>query len=487
MKIEKQSRNLTMLMDFYELTMANGYFVNGKKDTIVVFDLFYRHNPDDGGFVICAGLEQMIAYIQALHFTEEDIAYLRKRNIFNETFLAYLRKFRFTGTIEAIPEGTIVYPNTPLITVTAPVIEAQLIETMLLLTINHQSLIATKANRIVRAAKGRAVLEFGARRAQGYDGAVYGARAAYIGGVSGTATTIADQWFGVPAVGTMAHSWIQLFSTEYEAFQAYAEAYMDHCTLLVDTYDVLHSGVKNAIRIAREILEPNGKRLKGIRIDSGDLAYLSREARKMLDEAQLQDCQIIVSNSVDEYLMQSLMNQQACIDVFAVGERLITSRSEPVFGGVYKLVAVQEKEVFVPRIKRSETIEKITTPGKKTLYRIYQQDGKAIADYLALEEEIINPDQPLLLFDPNAPWKKRWITNFTVKKLQQPIFQNGELVYQAPALAEIREFVQKQLKNEVFEEEQRFENPHQHYVDLSTQLHRLKLDMIEASEKEIKD
>ena len=377
-------RNLTTLMDFYELTMANGYYELGLKDDRVVFDLFYRNNPENGGFVICAGLEQAVEYLMNFHFTDDDIEYLRSKKIFKEDFLDYLRTAKFTGNVYAVEEGTIVYPNTPLMTIEANLCEAQLVETMLLLCINHQSLIATKANLIVRAAKGRVIMEFGARRAQGADAAIYGTRACYIGGVNSTATVLADQMFKVPAVGTMAHSWVQYFDSEYEAFLAYAKIYPQNCLLLVDTYDVIESGIPNAIRVAKEYLEPNGYRLAGIRIDSGDLAYLSKKVRKMLDKADLKDCKIVVSNSIDEYLLESLFEQDAKIDSFGVGERMITSKSEPVFGGVYKIVAVNKNGVYEPRIKVSENIEKITNPCFKKLYRVYDESGMGMFDFLAL-------------------------------------------------------------------------------------------------------
>lgn len=483
MKGEHHMRNLTMLMDFYELTMANGYFVKGFQNTKVVFDVFYRRNPDQGGFAICAGLQQVIDYINHLQFTQEDIAYLRSRKMFDEGFLAYLADFHFKGTIEAVPEGTIVYPNTPLLTVTAPLIDAQLIETMLLLTINHQSLIATKTSRICRAAGSAVMMEFGARRAQGPDAAELGARAAFIGGADATATTSADQRFGIPAIGTMAHSWVQFFPSEYEAFKAYAEIYPDSCTLLIDTYDVLDSGVPNAIRVAKEVLEPMGKRLKGIRIDSGDLAYLSKQVRKQLDEAGCQDCKIVVSNSIDEHLIESLHKQGACIDSYGVGERLITAKSDPVFGGVYKLVAVEENGVLQPRIKISENIEKITNPGKKTLYRIYQ-NGIGICDLLATYEETIDFTKPLQVINPNKPWKTLVLDQYSVKKLQVTVFQDGVQVYQNPSLPEIRAYVQRQLEHEVWEEEKRFENPHIHYLDFTPKLYQLKQDLLNAHAKE---
>lgn len=480
-----EKRNLTMLMDFYELTMSNGYFVKGLKDITVVFDMFYRSNPDGAGFAICAGLEQLVDYIEHMEFTDEDIAYLRSRGIFDEGFLDYLKHFRFTGTIEAVPEGTVVYPGTPLVTVTAPLIEAQLVETMLLLTVNHQTLIATKANRICRAAAPATIMEFGARRAQGADAAVNGARAAYIGGVGATATVLADQLFGVKAVGTMAHSWVQFFPTEFEAFKAYAEVYPDSCTLLIDTYDILESGVINAIRTAKEVLEPMGKRLKGVRIDSGDLAYFSKKLRKELDDAGLTDCQIVVSNSVDEYLINSLNIQEAKIDSYGVGERLITSKSDPVFGGVYKLVAVKQPDgTYEPRIKISENPEKVTNPGKKTLWRIYNKEtGFGYADLLTLSDEEIDGETPFAFVDPQKPWKQMAFRGVMVEKVQKTIYQNGKLVYQLPALEEIREHVNKQLKYTVWEEEQRFENPHVHYVDLSKKLYDLKEDLLNKKER----
>ena len=474
-------RNLTMLMDFYELTMSNGYFVKGLKDKCVVFDMFYRRNPDEGGFVIFAGLEQLVNYIQNLSFDEEDIEYLRSKNMFDEGFLDYLSNFKFSGDIYAVPEGTIVYPNTPLVTVVAPLIDAQLIETMLLLTINHQSLIATKANRIVRAAGDASVMEFGARRAQGSDAAIYGARACYIGGVGATATAISDELFGVPAIGTMAHSFVQFFDTEYEAFKAYAEVYPDNCVLLIDTYNVLESGVQNAIKVAKEVLEPMGKRLKGIRIDSGDLAYLTKKVRKILDAAGCEDCSIVVSNSIDEYLITSLNKQGVRIDSYGVGERMITAKSEPVFGGVYKLAAVEnESGVFEPKIKISENVEKITNPGFKSLWRIYDKDsGYGIADVITLADETIDDTKPYPYMDEIKPWKRRSFTNFTCEKLQIQNLAAGELVYELPTLKEIQQKVKDQLSASVWPEEQRFENPHTHYVDLSMELYRTKQEMLE--------
>lgn len=473
-----KERNLSMLMDFYELTMANGYFNKGMDDTIVYFDMFYRKNPDQGGFSIVAGLEQVIKYVKSLKFTDEDINYLRSRKLFSEDFLKYLKSFKFTGDIYAIPEGTPVFPYEPLLTVRAKAIEAQLLETMILLTINHQSLIATKANRIVRAAKGRTVMEFGARRAQGFDGAIYGARAAYIGGVVGTATTLADEIFGVPALGTMAHSWIQMFECEYEAFKAYAENYPDSCTLLIDTYNVINSGIPNAIRVSKEVLEPMGKRLKGVRIDSGDITYLSNKCREMLDEAGLSDCKIVASNSLDEYIITDLLDQGAKVDSFGVGERLITAKSEPVFGGVYKLAAIEENGKIIPKIKISENAEKVTNPGFKKVWRLFDNyTNKAIADVITLANEVIDESKPYVIFDEIHTWKKKRITKFTAQNLQVPVFINGECVYDMPTLNEIKQYCKNQVDN-LWNEAKRFTNPHQYYVDLSEQLWECKQKMI---------
>lgn len=475
----RESRNLSMLMDFYELTMSNAYLMEGIGDTEVYFDMFFRKVPEQGGFAIMAGVEQLIEYIEGLHFGEEQIEYLRGLNTFNDDFLTYLSNFKFTGSIYAIPEGTPIFPNEPVVTIKAPVIEAQLIETMLLLTINHQSLIATKTNRIVRAAKGRAVLEFGARRAQGYDGAIYGARAAYIGGAAGSATLKTGELFDIPVFGTMAHSWIQLFEDEYKAFETYARTYPDKCTLLVDTYSVLESGIPNAIKVAKEILEPMGKRLQGVRLDSGDMAYLSKKTRKLLDEAGLNDCKIIASNSLDEYTITSLLNQGANIDTFGVGERLVTSKSEPVFGGVYKLVAVTDSNGKIsPRIKLSENVEKVTNPGYKKVYRLFDNDSNmAIADVITMADEIIDNSKPYTIFDPVDTWKSKELTNFKVVELQVPIYINGKLVYKSPSLKEIRKYCKEQLDT-LWDEIKRFENPHKYYVDLSQNLWFLKDQMI---------
>ena len=471
--------NLTMLCDFYELTMAYGYFKEGYKDRITYFDVFYRQCPDGGGFAIAAGLEQIIDYIQELHFDPEDIEYLRGRKLFSEEFLTYLRNFKFTGDIWAVPEGTPIFPREPIMTVRAPVIEAQLIETFLLLSINHQSLIATKANRVVRAAEGRTVLEFGSRRAQGADAAMLGARAAYIGGCHGTACTISDQLFGVKAGGTMAHAWVQMHDSEYEAFKTYAQMYPNNCTLLVDTYNTLKSGVPNAIRVFNEVLKPLCITKCGIRLDSGDMTYLSRKARQMLDEAGWTECQISVSNSLDEYIIQDILRQGAKIDLFGVGERLITAKSEPVFGGVYKLVAVENEDGSVlPKIKISENVGKITTPHYKKLYRFFGRDtGKAIADYLCVYDETVDDSCDMEIFDPDATWKRKNVYNFEAKELQVPIFKNGQLVYTCPALEEIRTYCLEQV-DKLWDEVKRFDNPHTYYVDLSQKLWDVKYGLL---------
>ena len=474
--------NMTMLCDFYELTMGNGYFRNGYKDRITYFDVFFRKVPDQGGFAIAAGLEQLIDYIENLHFSEEDIAYLRGRNLFCEEFLDYLKDFRFTGDIYAIPEGTPVFPREPLVVVRAPSIEAQLIETFTLLTINHQSLIATKANRICRAANGRTVLEFGSRRAQGADAAIIGARAAYIGGCAGTACTISDQLYGVPAGGTMAHAWVQMFDTEYEAFKTYCETYPTNATLLVDTYNTLKSGVPNAIRAFNEVLRPMGISKCGIRLDSGDMAYLSQKARKMLDEAGWPECQISVSNSLDERLIQNLFLQGAQIDMFGVGERMITAKSEPVFGGVYKLTAVEnEKGEIIPKIKCSENVEKITIPHFKKVYRLYNKDnGKAIADYMTVHDEVVDENEPLMLFDPYATWKTKNVCNFQARELLVPVFLNGKRVYESPALKDIQTYCKQQVDT-LWDEIKRFDNPQTYYVDLSQKLWDIQQELLRKS------
>ena len=474
-----QRENLTMLCDFYELTMANGYFLTGKKDTISYFDVFFRSIPDKGGFAIAAGLEDVVRYIQNLRFTEEDIAYLRSKRLFDEAFLDYLRGFRFTGDVWAIPEGTPVFPSEPLLTVRAPAIEAQFIETYVLLALNHQSLIATKANRIVRAAEGRTVLEFGSRRAQGASGAINGARACYIGGVHGTACTISDELYGVPAGGTMAHSWVQMFDSQYEAFKRYCEIYPHNATLLVDTYNTLRSGIPDAIRAFNEVLKPQGITKCGIRIDSGDMAYLTRKAREMLDEAGWTECKISVSNSLDEYIIKDILAQGAKIDLFGVGERMITAKSEPVFGGVYKVCAVEnEAGEIVPKIKVSENVGKITNPHFKKVWRFYGRDtGKAIADYLSVWDETVDDTGDFEIFDPEAIWKRKMVYDFEAKELQVPIFKHGELVYELPELDAIRAYCAAQVDT-LWDEVQRFDNPHSYYVDLSQKLWDIKQKML---------
>ena len=472
-----ESRNLTMLTDFYELSMANGYFVNGMKDKIVWFDMFFRRVPDNGGFAIMAGIRQLVDYLQNLKFTQKDIEMLAKRN-FNEDFLEYLRNFKFECDVWAIPEGTPIFPGEPIVTVRGPVIQAQLIETMILLTINHQSLIATKANRIKRAADGRVVMEFGSRRAQGYDGAIYGARAAYIGGCDATACALDERDYGVPAVGTMAHSWIQLFGDELEAFCAYARQYPDNCTLLVDTYNVLKSGIPNAIEAFKREVLPRGFRPKGVRIDSGDITYLSKKARKMLDDAGFPDCKIVASNSLDENLIRDMLVQGAKIDSFGVGERLITAMSCPVLGGVYKLCGVEKNGEIIPKIKLSENVAKVTTPGAKKLWRLYDREtGKAIADLITLEDEIVDDSQPYELFDPDVTWKRKTLENFVARPLLQPLFIGGKCVYDYPDLKSVRDYCTQQVDT-LWDEVKRFENPHNYYVDMSQALWDMKNDMI---------
>lgn len=462
--------NLTMLTDFYEITMANGFFCTGNGERIVYFDMFFRTIPDGGGVAIMAGIEQVIRYIKDLTFTDDDIAYLRQKGLFNEQFLEYLRNFKFSCDVWAVPEGTPIFPHEPIVTVRGPAMQAQFIETMILVLVNHQSLIATKSSRIVRAAQGRPVMEFGSRRAQGCDGAIYGARASYIAGCSGTACTIVDREFGIPALGTMAHSWVQLFDNEYEAFKAYATTYPNSCTLLVDTYNVLKSGIPNAIRVFNEVLVPNGYRPRGIRIDSGDITYLSKKARKMLDEAGYPDCKITASNSLDEYIIQDMIRQGACVDSFGVGERMITASSAPVFGGVYKLVAVEQDGEIIPKIKVSENIAKITNPGFKKLWRLYDRaNNKAIADVITMHDEIIDDTQPYEIFDPEHIWKRKTLTDFRAVPMQVQLFKSGECVYDSPSVEDIRIYCKEQMDT-IWDEVLRFENPHKYYVDLSQKL-----------------
>ncbi len=479
-----QRVNYTMLCDFYELSMANGYFQTPLRDRITYFDIFFRRVPDGGGFAIAAGLEQVIQYIQNLHFTEEDIEYLRGKGGFTPAFLDYLRNFKFTGDIWAVPEGTPIFPGEPILTVRAPAVQAQFIETYLLLELNHQSLIATKANRIVRAAAGRPVAEFGSRRAQGASGAIFGARASYIAGCAGTACVQADRDFGVPATGTMAHSWVQMFPDEYTAFKTYCELYPNNATLLVDTYNVLRSGVPNAIKVFKEVLEPKGITKCAIRIDSGDLAYLSRKARKMLDAAGLTQCKIVASNSLDEYLIRDLLVQGAQLDSFGVGERMITSKSDPVFGCVYKLAAIEDENgVIIPKIKVSENASKITTPHFKKVYRLYDNEsGEAFADVMCLYDEEIDDTQPIELFDPENTWKKKYFSNFTARCILEPIFRGGQLIYRVPTIEESRTYCSEQI-DRLWEEVKRFENPHRYYVDLSPKLWQIKNDMLEEMRK----
>ncbi len=473
MKVKKE--NLSMLCDFYEFSMANGYLKNGMHERNVYFDVFFRKLPDNGGFAIAAGLEQVIEYIKDLHFDAEDLDYLRSKGIFDEAFLDYLKSFKFSGDIYAVPEGTPVFPYEPVLTVKAPAIQAQLIETFVLLCLNHQSLIATKANRIVRAAQGRAVVEFGSRRAQGASGAVYGARAAFIGGCKGTACTLTDELFGVPASGTMAHSWIQMFDSEYEAFKAFVELYPDNPTLLVDTYNTLKSGIPNAIKVFKDVLLPMGKTECAIRLDSGDISYLSKKARKMLDDAGLTECKITASNALDEKLIRDLMMQGAQVDTFGVGERLITSQSSPVFDGVYKLVAVENSAGDIePKIKVSENTAKITNPHFKKVYRYYDNEsGKALADELCVYDEVVDDSKNHLIFDPNATWKTKELYDFTARELLVPVFRGGECIYQSPSIDEIAAYCANQV-DLLWDEVKRFENPHKYYVDLSQRLYEIK-------------
>lgn len=475
---EAFNRNLTMLTDFYEITMANGYFEKGKTETIGSFDLFFRDVPDRGGFAIMAGLDQAVQYLENLHFSQDDIAYLRQTNCFSEAFLDYLADFRFCCDVYAVPEGTPIFPGEPVLTVKGPVIQAQFVETLLLICINHQSLIATKANRVVEAAAGRPVMEFGARRAQGFDAAVYGSRAAVIGGCASTSNVLAAQMFGLKPAGTMAHSWVQMFDSEYDAFKAYAELYPDNCCLLVDTYNVLKSGIPNAIRVFDEVLGPMGKRPAGIRIDSGDITYLTKRVRRMLDEAGYRDCKIVISNSLDEFIVRDLLSQGAVIDSFGIGERLITSSSSPVFGGVYKLSAVWKGDVMIPKIKLSENVGKITTPGYKMTWRLFDREtGKAIADVLTLFDEVINDSEPYEIFDPEHTWKRKTVTHFVAKPLLEKVFEAGRFVGHRLTTSEIQHFCRDQV-NLLWDEVRRFENPHTYYVDLSQDLWDIKHELL---------
>lgn len=470
------NNNYTLLADFYEFTMGNGYFENGMKDEIVHFDMFFRSAPDDASYVILTGLEQLIEYLENLHFDPEDIEFLRSKGIFSEEFLEYLANFEFECDVRAIPEGTVVFPSEPLVTVRGPAIQAQMIETMVLLTINHQTMITTKANRICKAAAGRPVTEFGSRRAQGYSGANIGARAAYIGGCNGSANTLAEQLYGVPALGTMAHSWVQMFDEEIDAFRAYAKVYPDSCFLLIDTYDVLHQGLPNAIQVFKELRE-QGHEGRGIRIDSGDIAYLSKACRKILDEAGFPDVTIMASNSLDEYVIEDLLKQDAQVDSFGVGERLITSKSHPVFGGVYKLVAREEEGEIIPTIKISENVSKITTPGVKDVYRFYDKEkGKALADVIAVKGEDV-PEDEYEIFHPLFTWKRKTLKNYEVRSLLEDIYIDGKLVYESPSLEEIREKVQRELGT-LWDETTRLNSPQEYIVDLSPELWTIKDDLL---------
>ncbi len=466
--------NMTLMTDFYELTMANGYFETGMSDDIAYFDMFFRNIPDGGGYAIMAGLEQAIEYLKELRFTDEDVEFLRKKNMFSEKFLEYLRNFKFSCDIWAVPEGTPIFPKEPIVTVRGPMIQAQFVETLILLMMNHQSLIATKASRIVRSADGRAVMEFGTRRAHGTSAAAYGARAAYIAGCVGTACTVADRDMGVPALGTMAHSWVAMFESEYEAFKRYAEIYPQNCVLLVDTYNVLKSGIPNAIKVFKEL----NPAVKGIRIDSGDITYLTKNARKMLDEAGLQDCKICISNSLDEYLIRDILSEGACIDSFGVGERLITAKSEPVFGGVYKLSAIERNGEIIPKIKISENVDKITNPGYKKVYRFYSNEtGRMLADVIALADEPMPNSEEYEIFDPDAVWKRKTLKNYTVKELQKQIFNKGKCVYEVPELEDTRKYCAEQMKT-LWPEMLRFDNPQLYYVDLSEKLWKTKNELL---------
>ena len=479
----KEIRNLTMLSDFYEFTMANGYYENGMKETTAVFDAFYRKNPDGGGYAIFAGLNDIISYIKNLSFSDEDIEYFKPQGDFSEGFLEYLRNFKFTGDVYAFPEGSVMFPGEPIVTVKAPIIECSILETYLLLSMNFNSLIATKTNRIVRSAGDRLVMEFGARRAQGADASITGARAAYISGAPITSNTYSAKKYGFKASGTMAHSWIQAFDSEYEAFKTYAKMYPDNCILLIDTYDTLESGLVNAMKVFKEELLPKGL-TGGVRIDSGDLAYLSKEVRKRLDENGFEDFKIVASNSLDEFKIESLLSQGAKIDSFGIGERLITAKSDPVFGGVYKLVAIEKEGDLEAKIKVSENVEKITTPGFKKVYRLYDEEtGKAEADYIALRDEEIDDSEPLVIFDPLFTWKMKKMKNYKAREMQVKIFEKGELVYDEPSLDEIAAYRKEEVES-LWDEVKRYDTPHNYYVDLSQKLWNLKQKLIlEAKSK----
>jgi nicotinate phosphoribosyltransferase len=478
MNNESLNKNRFLMTELYELTMANGLFVSGKNDEIAYFDVFFRKVPDKGGFAVFAGLSRIVDFIKNISFTESDLSYLSGLGLCDE-FIDYLRNFKFECDIWSVPEGTPIFPNEPVIKVRGPVVQAQLIETILMVCMNHQSLVATKANRLVRAAKGTSVAEFGTRRAVGFDSAFYGSRAAYIGGCIGTSGVVQGEKFGIPTMNTMVHSWVQMFDSEYEAFCEYARQHPDDCSLVVDTYDTIRSGVPNAIRAFNDVLAPIGKRPVSIRIDSGDITYLSKKARKMLDEAGYPDCNITASNSLDEYIINDMILQGAKVDCFIVGERLINSASAPLFSGVYKLSAVEKDGEIIPKINLSENVSKITTPHSKMLYRLFDcETGKAIADVLTLDGEVIDEDKPYTLFDPDFTWKRKEVENFVARKMLVPVFVNGECVYKEPSVDEIRDYCSEQIDN-LWEEVKRFENPHTYYVDLSEKLWRVRKEMIE--------
>lgn len=469
---------LQLMTELYEFSLADGYFSGGMEDIVACFDLFFRRVPDNGGFAIMAGLEQVIEYLKNLHFDEDDLAFLREKGV-SEPFLNYLRDFRFACDVWAIPEGTPIFPNEPIVKVRGPVMQAQMVETVLLLCINQQCLIATKANRLVRAAHGTAVAEFGARRAQGFHEAVCGARAAYIGGCVATSGVLPARDFGIPTINTMIHSWVQMFDSEYEAFCEYARRNPDDCTFVVDTYDTIRSGVPNAIRAFNDVLVPMGKRPKSVRIDSGDITYLSKRVRKMLDEAGFPDCDIMASNSLDENIIRDMVTQGAKVDCFIVGERLITSASSPLFGGVYKLCAVEKDGRIIPKINLSENVRKITIPSSKQVYRLFDMDsGKAIADVLTTDSEEIDESKPYELFDPDFTWKRKEIENFVARPLLVKIFDEGKCVYESPSLEHIREYCTEQVDS-LWDEVKRFENPHKYYVDLSEKLWEIRNLLIE--------
>lgn len=487
MKNKFNEYNVSILSDFYEFTMSEGYFNENIENKITYFDIFYRNNPDGASYSIFSGLEHLVDILKNLKFSKEDLEYFKSLNTFDDKFLNFLKNFKFTCDVWAVPEGSVIFPKEPIMTIKGPASEVQLLETIALLIINHESLIATKSNRIVRAAKGRPVMEFGARRAHGIDAAVYGAKASYIAGLCGTSNVLTAKLFNIPALGTMAHSWVQMFDTELEAFKAFAKSYPNNCVLLVDTYDTLQSGIPNAIKTFDEVLKPMKIRPKGIRLDSGDLAYLSKQARKMLDKAGYEDCKIVVSNSLDEYTIRDLFNQGAKIDSFGIGERLITSKSDPIFGAVYKLCAVEENEKIIPKIKVSENVEKITTPGFKQLYRIYDKETKkAQADLITLFDEKIDESKALEIFHPIYTWKRTSYENYTLRPMLKKIFEGGKLVYDLPDIEEVRKYCKQEVES-LWDEYKRFDNPHIYKVDLSEKLWTLKRNMLNEAVKKAKN